>query len=448
MERADLEAMPFEGLGTEASLRAFADALPDGLFTTDLHGSITFWNRAAARITGWSPEEALGKSCALLAGDAVNGCSCGAGPARCGMAELGYVSRCCAARTKDGRHVLLVKKAVPFFTGDRQLAGALETFTEIGTAPLERRDGAGAREVSERRLLGLVGDSPAMRELNRMIALVARSDSNVLVQGESGTGKERVVEAIHASGKRASRPLARVHCSAASDDQLERELFGTGDAGARGRGLLEEAQDGTVLLDEISDLSPRLQGRILRVVAERAIDRIDAPGRAPMRARVVCTTQHDVRRLVAAGRFRADLFFRLSTLTLEVPPLRARPGDVVALAGALLGDVPGCQLTEDARRALETYAWPGNVRELHNTLHYALLRAAGGPIAREHLPPHLAPGGTPRTARRADPDREAIRAALAASRGNRAEAARRLGISRVTLWKRLKELDPGEPRGE
>jgi PAS domain S-box-containing protein len=444
MERAFVESMPFEGLGTEQRLRAFADVLPDGLFTIDLQGSITFWNRAAARITGWSPAEAIGKSCALLAGDAVNGCSCGAGPIRCGMAERGGSSRCCTARTKDGRHVLLVKKAVPLFTTEGRLLGALETFTDVGTAPVMSREDAeaaatGARSAPAPRLLGLDGSSPAVRELNRMIALFARSDSNVLVLGATGTGKERVVEAIHASGPRARRPLARVSCSAASDEALEAELFGTADGGGRGRGRLEAAQDGTVLLDEVAALSPRLQGRVLRAVEERAIERGPAHERVPLRARVVSTTHHDLRQLAAAGRFRADLFFRLSTLTVELPPLRSRPGDVVPLANALLGGPEARRITDAACRALEAYGWPGNVRELHDVLQHALLRAGSGAVAREHLPPHVAQGGASRTSRRVDAEREAILGALAASRGNRAEAARRLGISRVTLWKRLKK---------
>ena len=434
-----MEMSPFDELGGEDALRAFADALPDGLFTTDLQGRVTFWNKAAERITGWSREDALGRSCALLAGDAMNGCSCGAGPTRCGIVERGFSSRCCNARTKDGRHVLLVKKAVPLYTRDRRLVGALETFTDIGTAVVEQRE-CGGVAAAVPAMLGLVGASEAMRDVNRTISLFAHSDSNVLIQGESGTGKEKIAEAIHAQSKRARHRLARVGCSTVRDDALEAELFGSGD----GRnGALHEAEDGTLLLDEIGDASHRVQGKLLRAVQERTIESAGAAAPGRRGARIVCTTHHDLRRLVEGGRFRADLFFRISALTLEVPPLRARHGDLALLADAFLGGIGGGRgrdLAPDAVQALESYAWPGNVRELQNVLEYATLRSGGAPITREHLPPRVTGLTAGRAASRVAADADAIRCALSASRGNRAEAARRLGISRVTLWKRIKEF--------
>ncbi len=437
------EMSPFDGLDGEDALRALADALPDGLFTTDLDGRVTFWNKSAERITGWSREEALGQTCALLAGDAMNGCPCGVGPTRCGMVERGFSSRCCNARTKDGRHVLLVKKAVPLYTRDRQLMGAIETFMEIGTAVVEHR-GSGAGAAAEPATVGLVGASEPMRDVNRTISLFARSDSNVLVHGESGTGKERIAEAIHARSKRAQHRLVRVSCSTLGDDALEAELFGSGDGR---RGAFHDGQDGTLLLDEVGDASPRVQSKLLRAVQERTMEVPGAASPVRLDTRIVCTTHRDLRQLVESGHFRADLFFRISALTLEVPPLRARRGDVVLLANAFVGAIagrPGRRLAPDAVRALEGYPWPGNVRELENALEYATLRSGGAPIAREHLPAHVAGFRAGRVVSRVAADAEAIRSALSASRGNRAEAARRLGISRVTLWKRIKRFGLSE----
>jgi two-component system, NtrC family, response regulator HydG len=436
--------LTFGGMDDEDALRGLADALPDGLFTTDPEGRVTFWSKGAERITGWSAEEALGQSCSLLAGDVVNGCISGEGPLRCGLAVRGYSSRRCNARAKDGRLVLLVKKAVPLYDGDR-LIGALETFTDVGTVPLDARRCEGVGDPEREPHAAIVGSSEAMLELKRMIELFGRSDSNVLIHGESGVGKDLVAEAIHAGSRRSTVPLLRVSCTAGTDAAIEAELFG--EAGGAGEGALGRASDGAVLLDGIDELSPRLQARLLRMVEERIAEAAPGQRPSPARARLFCMTREDLRRRVAMKEFRADLYYRLSTLTVEVPPLRARGGDVCVLARWILGcpePIPGQgakgdpKLAPDAVRALEAYDWPGNVRELKNVLEHAALRAGNGPILREHLPSPVAETGRP--ARHVEANQAAIVGALTATGGNRAEAARRLGISRVTLWKRMKRL--------
>ncbi|WP_331109038.1 PAS domain-containing protein, partial [Oryzihumus sp.] len=190
----DLETLPFLGLGSEGAVRVLADALPHGLFTTDVAGRVTYWNRAAERITGYSREDALGRDCSLLAGDSVQGCACGLGPIKCGMVERQRVSKTCTVRTKDGRLLLIVKSAVPLLAPGGEPVGALETFTSVIEAPEPHPD-AGGEEGSPLR-----SRAPAMLELERMVRLVAGSDATVMILGESGTGKERVAEAIHAAG--------------------------------------------------------------------------------------------------------------------------------------------------------------------------------------------------------------------------------------------------------
>ena len=466
-----MPSLPFLGLGSEATLREMADALPDGLFTTDAEGVVTFWNRAAERITGWRREEALGRRCSILAGDPVRGCSCGVGPIRCGLAERSRSSKCCTVQTKDGRLVLIVKNAVPLHAADGRPVGALESFTEVGAAEgFDRRVQEGRRDPGAGDFLGIVGRDPSMQELYRMVELVARSDSTVMILGESGTGKERVAEAIHRSGPRAAGPFVRVSCSALNENLLESELFGhvkgafTGALRDR-RGRFQEAHGGTLLLDEIGDVSPVVQVKLLRVIEEREVERVGDSQPIKVDVRLLCATHRDLRRLVAEGRFRADLYFRLAVFPLRVPALRDRADDVALLAERFLSRLqpPAAPrmraVSPEALRALRAYAWPGNVRELQNAIEYAALQAGGGDVHVEHLPPDVREGAAaPARARHAvtgagegggataADEREAVLAALERTGWNRTRAAQALGVSRVTLWKRMKRHGIGDPR--
>ncbi|HET8732196.1 MAG TPA: sigma 54-interacting transcriptional regulator [Anaeromyxobacteraceae bacterium] len=451
---------PFLGLGNESSLRALADALPEALFETDLEGRVTYWNRNAERITGWSAEEALGKDCSILAGDAVRGCSCGAGPLRCGLASSGRSSKTCTLRTKDGRLLTIVKSAVPIRGADGEITGALETFTEVA------EEGVTGCEwhplgTGEGPPCGIVGRHPAMEELTRTIELVARSSSTVMILGESGSGKECVAEAIHLGSRRADRPFVKVSCSALNENLLESELFGhvkgafTGALRDR-RGRFQEADGGTLLLDEIGDVSPAVQVKLLRVIEQREIERVGESLPIKVDVRLLCATHRDLKAMVAAGRFRADLYFRLAVFPVVVPPLREHASDIPLLAERWVerhraaGEQVPAGIEGGAMAALQRHAWPGNVRELQNVLEFAALRAAGGAIALRHLPEEVRGGAVRRVpeaaARRTGAlDPEEILRTLEACGGNRAEAARRLGISRVTLWKRLKALGAATP---
>jgi DNA-binding NtrC family response regulator len=452
--------MPFLGLGSEAALRAIAQQLPEGLFTTDPAGRITFWNQAAQRITGWSPEEALGRDCSLLAGDAVSGCFCGEGPIRCGLATQGRTSKTCTLRAKDGRLLSVVKNAVTLLAPDGRPVGALETFTAVEASS---QPPACERPVSLPSAPGpggMVGSHPVMQDLYATINLVARSEATVMILGESGAGKERVAEAIHRGSPRAAGPFVRVSCAALEEKALACELFGdVADgatcAGADRPGRFAEARGGTLLLDEVADITPAVQAKLLRVIERRELDRLGAAP-VPVDVRLLCATHRNLKAMVEAGRFRADLYFRLAVFPVRVPPLRERLDDLPLLALALLarlgerGGPRGLRVSPAALAVLQAYAWPGNVRELGNTLEFAALHAGTGAIDVEHLPAELRepvptarqPAAEERAGRRAGPlDVAEILAMVERCGGNRAEAARRLGISRVTLWKRLK------PRG-
>jgi PAS domain S-box-containing protein len=458
--------LPFLGLGSERQLRELADHLPDALFTTDADGFVTYWNRAAEEITGWAREEAVGQRCSILAGNVVTGCSCGVGPLRCGLAQTSRSSKTCTIRTRDGRELLIVKNAVPILSGDGMPVGALETFARVhgpGDAPASSCE-LPPRPAPGGDFHGLVGRDPAMLELYRMIELVARSGSTVMILGESGSGKERVAEAIHRSSLRAGGPFVRVSCSALNESLLESELFGhvrgafTGALRDR-RGRFQEADGGTLLLDEIGDISPVVQLKLLRVIEQREIERVGESLPIRVDVRLLCATHRDLKGLVADGRFRADLFFRLAVFPLRVPALREHSDDLAELASRFLARLapPGAPppaLAPGALAALRAYPFPGNVRELQNVLEYAALQSRDGEIRAEHLPAEVraardrARGGEADAAGRArDEQRRTLLEALERTGWNRTRAAALLGVSRVTLWKRMRRHGLAGPRG-
>ncbi len=459
-----MPSLPFLGLGSEQHLREIGDALPEGLFTTDAEGFVTFWNRQAERITGWSREEALGQRCSILAGDAVHGCACGVGPLRCGLAERVRIAKCCTIRTKDGREKLIVKSAVSILSADGVPIGALESFTDVEAADgIARLQPGPRREPGEGDFLGMVGREPAMTDLYRMIELVARSDATVMILGESGSGKEMVAAAVHRSSRRAGGPFVRVSCSALNENLLESELFGhvkgafTGALKDR-RGRFQEAHGGTLLLDEIGDISPVVQVKLLRVIEQREIERVGDSQPIKVDVRLVCATHRDLRQLVTEGRFRADLYFRLAVFPVRVPALRDHPEDLTLLAERFLARTPppGGRprgLTAEALCALRAYPWPGNVRELQNVIEYAALQAGDGDVGLSHLPVEIREGppcpedSGPVEAGARDERRELLEA-LGRTGWNRTKAAESLGVSRVTLWKRMKRhgvAPPGSP---
>jgi DNA-binding NtrC family response regulator len=454
--------LPFQGLGSEDALRRVADVLPDALFTIDLEGRVTYWNKAAERITGWSSAEALGRDCSIMAGDALRGCACGVGPIKCGLVDQGRTAKTCTLRAKDGRLLDIVKNAVPLWAPDGSPVGALETFTLVGEQGAEPRCAWTPDVQPPPASCGMVGRHPVMLDLYRTIEQVARSSATVMILGESGSGKECVAGAIHQGSKRAEGPFVRVSCSALNENLLESELFGhvkgafTGALRDR-RGRFQDADGGTLLLDEIGDISPMVQLKLLRVIEQREIERVGDSAPIRVDVRLLCATHRDLKAMVEQGRFRADLYFRLAVFPLRVPPLREHVEDLPLIADAWMekhaainGDRPS-GISSAALERLQAYSWPGNVRELQNVLEFAILRAGGETIDESHLPEEVL---RPARARPASPtvtvispardrglplDRDEVLAVLEAAGGNRAEAARRLGISRVTLWKRLKE---------
>ena len=286
--------------------------------------------------------------------------------------------------------------------------------------------------------------------LDRLIELAARNDdAPVLIQGETGTGKGWVARRIHEQSARARHPFVEINCASLTPTFLESELFGHEkgaftDARQAKRGLLEVAGEGTVFLDEIAELAPEVQPRLLKVIEEQTFRRLGGTTTLRSSARVVCATHQPLEQAVQAGRFRADLFYRLQVLTLVLPPLRERAAEIPALARELLPR--GATLADDARSTLVAYRWPGNIRELKNALWRATILADGAPITAAHLGLTVPMPGTQAEAPDDAPlslemaEARAIRAALQATRGNKARAAEVLGIARSTLQEKVRKL--------
>ncbi|WP_304622778.1 sigma-54 interaction domain-containing protein [Roseateles caseinilyticus] len=335
-------------------------------------------------------------------------------------------------------------------------------------------------QVLSIRAKALVFDDPASRALLAQAERVAASDATVLIIGETGTGKELIARHIHhCSGRRG--PFLAVNCGAFTEQLVEAELFGheagayTGASSARA-GWFEAAADGTLFLDEVGDLPPAVQVKLLRVLQERQVVRIGSRKPIDVRVRLVAATNVRLEQAVAAGHFRADLYYRLSVATLQLAPLAQRPGDILALAEHFIGvygrrlNLQGIQLSPEARSALLAYAWPGNIRELENVIHYALIICRDGRIAREDLQLHaVARPGLASTAVAADPlaasstddalqcvferlfeeppqalqarvEEVLIRSAFAHCHHNQVHTAALLGITRNVLRTQLKRL--------
>jgi transcriptional regulator with GAF, ATPase, and Fis domain len=308
---------------------------------------------------------------------------------------------------------------------------------------------------------GLIGRSTAMERIFRLVENLEHSEATVLLTGESGTGKELVARAIHGHSPRRAGPFVAVNCGALPADLLESELFGhvrgafTGAVRERA-GRFAVAQGGTLFLDEVGDLPIALQVKLLRVLQERVFERVGESQPRKTDARILAATNMDLKRAVQQGRFREDLYYRLRVVPIEIPPLRDRREDVEPLAGALLVRVGARQgralrFSPEALRVLLDYPWPGNVRELENALEYAVAVSRRQTILPEDLPAELldpvppspAPllGSQPAAGGEAAAagDAESLRQVLDRCRWRRAEAAQLMGISRTTLWRRMRE---------
>jgi len=337
---------------------------------------------------------------------------------------------------------------------------ALDRDVQIARAELARPSAAMDR---------LVGHSPEMLQLIKRVETVAHSDASVVITGESGTGKELVAHALHDLGERAGKPFVAVNCAAFPDTLIEAELFGHErgaftDATGRRDGRFVAAHGGTLFLDEVAELSAAAQAKLLRVLQEGIVEPLGSNRSVQVDVRVISATHRDLRQRIAEGLFRADLYYRINTIDLAIPPLRARSGDLALLVKLFMQrfskpDNPTTGVTWRAWNALSAHPFPGNVRELMHTIQHAVLLSSGGKIDLEHLPASIRGGRPPEMVRAAsqmatlreaaqDFERNYLLRVLIESDGRRMKAAEALGISRKNLWEKLRAHGISDAEGE
>ena len=442
---------------------AVLDSLDEGIVTLDDHGNVIGINTAACQLLEISKAEALKHGCPCLLGEEI--CAPGSRLRESILERRPISFDEVSVETHDGRRKVFAMRSVVFRAGDEGARGGVVIFRDVTELVGLRRD------LSERyRLHNIIGKSKAIRDVFELVEEVADSDATVLVEGETGTGKELVARAIHHLGPRAAGPFVAVNCSALPESLLESELFGHTRGAFTGalrdkRGRFEAAIGGTIFLDEIGDISANIQVKLLRVLQERTIERVGGERPIAVDIRVIAATNRPLAELVSAGQFRQDLFYRLRVVPIALPRLSDRRDDIPLLAQHFverLRERTGRQIDgvdEDALSLMLDHPWSGNVRELENAIEYAFVKARRGLIRPAHLPPELRPrdfvaaelpaqdkpaGSKDR--RRSNLSPERMREVLTATGWNIAKAARRLHVSRTTLYARMSEFDLNRPR--
>ncbi|RMH35895.1 MAG: PAS domain S-box protein [Nitrospirae bacterium] len=439
------------------------DALGDGVFTVDAQGNIVAWSAGAARITGYSSEDVVGRPCHIFEGQNCKGFrSLTEFLANPSPYPWGICNQECKVLAKDGRELYLYGSVSVLRDEHGVVRGAIGTFTDLTSFILANEKIAVLEEQTKTRdaFQQLVGKSPPMQEVFRRLRLAAQSDVSVLLVGESGTGKELAARAIHTLSGRKDKAFYAINCSAIPETLLESELFGHVKGAFTGAvrdklGLFQAADGGTLFLDEIGDISPLLQLKLLRVLQEGEIRRVGDERTLRINVRLITATNRDMKALLASGRMREDFYYRFRVFEIALPPLRDRREDIPLLVNHFIKEYsrtyqrPVRDISKDALQHLMQYAWPGNVRELKNAIEHAFVTMSGDCITLFDLPVEIrqsscqqihSPLSSTLSPGEHD-ERKRIVEALRQTGGNRTKAAQLLGYSRVTLWKKLQKFN-------
>ena len=435
------------------------NTLSDGILILDSKGRILEANAAAERMTGYTADELLGMSCRVLNCTGCHIYGTGSGKKWCSLFEQKKVrDKKCEITNKDQRLVHIEKSASVLYNESGDILGAVETLTDITEMVRQQNEIDSLRKTChlDKGYHGILGKSASIKHLFELIDSVAGSDAPVMVLGQSGSGKELVARAIHEASSRRNKPFIKVNCATLNENLLESELFGHVKGAFSGAhktriGRFEAAHEGTIFLDEIGDIPLSTQLKLLRVSEDHKIERVGDHNPITVDIRLITATNKDLELLVKKGLFREDLYFRINVFPLHCPSLDERKEDIPLIVQHFITQnnlssgksISG--ITPAAMIKLINYSWPGNVRELRNTIEYAFILCSDGQIDIQHLPPKIN-----------DPDSKALHSdeinddfshkrknflkALIKVGGNQSEAARILGVSRVTIWKRIKKF--------
>ena len=440
--------------------KKIVNTMNDGLFMVGPDGRITMVNRALESLLGYKACEVVGQPCTMLYSDACDTTLRRNGDRWwCSLFETGKEARTrCLFMKKDGSYVRVLKNATILKDEKGVVIGAVETITDISELErLDREVDRLARQLdSQDGYHGIIGKSIAMQRVFQVIEKAAKSEAPVAIYGESGTGKELVAQAIHKLGDRKKKPFLQLNCAALNEALLESELFGHVKGAFTGAyrhriGRFEAAHGGDIFLDEIGDLPESIQIKLLRVLETKQFERVGDQTTITVDVRIITATNKNLAEYIARKKFREDLFYRINVIPIYIPPLRERLDDIPLLVHAFVKrlrkktgkEISG--LSGAAMERLTNYSWPGNVRELKSALEYAFVICEQGVIAPSQLPPHFSdhmcesemfplPGRYENTQ-----EKEALIKALQQCGGNQSKAAKFLGVSRGTVWNRMKK---------
>lgn len=440
------------GNGKTASnqTESILESISDGVFTVDLDWNITSFNRAAEEITGVSREEAVGQLCC----DVFRSSMCGEDCALKQTLKTGkpIIGKSGYIIDGAGQRIPISVSTAVLRDGKGKVIGGAETFRDLSEIEELRRELEGKGSVGD-----LTSRSPVMQRIFEVLPAVAVSPSTVLILGETGTGKEKIARTIHDLSPRREGPFVAVNCGALPDTLLESELFGYKSGAFTGAtkdkpGRFSLARKGTIFLDEIGDVSPALQVRLLRVLQDRKYEPLGSVKTEQTDARVIVATNRDLSAMVRKGDFREDLYYRVNVVRVELPPLKNRKEDIPLLCEQFIARFNRIQnrsvegISPEAVSLLMAHDWPGNVRELENIIERAFVTCGNGMIDIRDLPGEMTsqkempvPGSDIRSAHDLL-DAQAILSALERNRYNRTAAARDLGIHKTTLFRKIKKL--------
>jgi len=440
-----LPVSTFKSIAAEKeNLERILDNLSEGIIAHDKERRILFFNRAAEDITGYQRQEVLGRDCHEAFGGPFCGdrCSFKDGPPE----TLEHATYPLTLYTPEGKLRRIEMRVTGMMDHEGAFVGVLASFRDLTEL-------IGLRlQLGELTHFGIVGQDSKMIQIFREIQDLAANDYPVCITGETGTGKELVANAIHEQGLRSGKPFVPVNCGALPEGLLESELFGHVKGAFTGavrdkKGRFEITDGGTLFLDEVAELPRAVQAKLLRVLQEGTFERVGGEEQVSVDVRIITATNKNLKQEVEKGNFRDDLYYRINVVPIHMPALRERRGDIPLLVSHFLHkaseegqESPG--FAREAMAIMEDYIWPGNVRELQSAVRFALIKAKGRMIRPEHLPLELREWEGRRAGIRSAKrklDHERVRTALAQTAGNKAKAARLLGVGRATLYRFLND---------
>lgn len=430
------------------------ETMRDGLMVVDSDGNIQFFNKAAEEITGYSRDEVMGKSCTVLDSDTCVVLTESGRQRSCDLFKKGSIcNKRCRIRSNNGRAVYLLKNAVVLRDDQDEIIGAVETMTDITSLYMKELELEELKQElrQEYWFMGLLGRSAPMQKLYEQIRNAAGSEAPVLICGESGVGKNLVANAIHSLSRRKEGPFAALNCGSLNDYLLESELFGHKKGAFTGAitdrtGRLEAAGGGSLFLDEIGDMPMIMQIKLLRALEEKVIERVGDHRSIPVDIRLISATNKDLYALVSKDRFREDLLYRVNSIFIKVPPLRERADDIPIIAFhylkkiSIVNNKEVRRISPHAMEVLESYAWPGNVRQLINSLEHCAITCKSDTVEVSDLPDYVFYDKSAPAQDKSQIDKDKVVSLLSLYKGNRTLTAKHLGISRVTLWKKMRVM--------